>query len=698
MSIPSQVEDIEMNGNPETTPLSKSPLSTAKVKKTKHVLTKQQMDNHVTVHGGDTSSAEDVTTEKYYILNFGMFFNKDDNKNINTELLEGIRDHWDPKIQSHILVYMFTQTIAMRSMRSRLYFAEYFSMLVFTFLAGNLAYLVRYPTELHWGITDLYSMHCWLWGSLISIIVIEAIQFSVYHKSYFKKWTNGLQAILILGSFIYIGIIPWNAVLCQQKTHKLIGIVDSTHLVMNVTYDMVKQKEICSLIRMSNDSNVSKEVGMEAMQTKVLQNFISESTSEASGNFGDAVSNVTDVSHYLDFLMQGDFSTNNETIKVPYEFNFTYPNGTSTYYRNHQYLVDIKEKLKETKEGIDKSAKLLKEVLKIADLDEYKLCLRRITKMVFHYQIIKQKLERALDTFNDLMDADENNVFLHYACALIFWMSLISFCLLEKTKTASIYAIMLKKLFIKTVAMILFFTSLICAFANALRLLIDHRNTPFRTGFRGYNKVLAMMTGELEYTDTFQPGQGESNTSDIFKQLIFTFFIVVMVILVCNFLISITMNDLSEIRSNAVANQCKNILVDVLSDDDGIENIKKNMNKYFGENADSRYACFQLCVDKSYFRWDNPKCCPQMFPNRFVDWSNWMINQVLKISHDIKLETNRMSLWVYDEEMKEKKKKNEGEKASEILIEGGFLSIDTVKKLIDKDECVYKNQKEQEDE
>ena len=696
MVVQLDMEDVDGKLNPEEEPLNADQQNgnlnegegdgKDEAEKEKYVLTKNQMDKCVTVYGGETSHGEKATTEKFYILDFAVFFNK--NKHIDRALLEKIRDHWDPKIQSHLLVYMFTQTIAMRSMRSSLYYAEYLAMLVFTFLAGNLAYLVRYPTELHWGITDIYTMSCWLYGSLFFLIAVEAIQLGVYRMGYFKKWTNLLQAILILGSFLYIGIIPWNANLCLQKTNEVIKVLDSTQLAINVTHDMVRQKEICSLIKLSNGH---WEVGVEESQTKVLQNFISERTSDAFDNFGDVVSNVTDVSYYLVFLTHDGFSTNNETIKVPYKFNFTYPNGTNTYYRNHQYLVDMKEKLKTTKEGIEKSVKLLKEILEIADLDEHTICLKRITKMVFHYLIIKQKLGSALDTFNHIRDEDDNNVFLHYSCALIFWMSLISFCLLEKTKTVSIYAIMLKKLFIKTVAMILFFTSLICAFANALRLLIDHRNTPFRTGFRGYNKVLAMLTGELEYTDTFQPGQGESNTSDIFKQLIFTFFIVVMVILVCNFLISITMNDLSEIRSNAVANQCKNILVDVLSDDKGIEKIETNMDEYFGNDGswyNGRRACFQLCVEKNYFRWENIKYLRSCIgrPQELIDGLNWLINQVLKIYHDIKFETNRMSLWVYDDQTKEKKK----------MIKGGFLSIDTVRKLIDED--ITKKQKEKEEE
>ena len=235
----------------------------------------------------------------HYILDFGLFMNKKGDININ--LLEKIRDHWNPKIQSHLLVYMFTQTIAMRSQWFN--YAEVIFMQLFTFLAGNIAYLVRYPTELHWGITDVYNMRFYLVASMFLIMGVEIIQWRIYRKGYFKKWTNRLQWVLIVCSFFYIGFIPLDATLSVQKTKSVIEIIDSTNIVMNVTHGMVNQKELCRLIKMSNDSNVPWKTDLDATQTIVLQDFISERTTDAADKFKGIVSNVTDVSYLFETIM-----------------------------------------------------------------------------------------------------------------------------------------------------------------------------------------------------------------------------------------------------------------------------------------------------------------------------------------------------------------------------------------------------------
>lgn len=64
--------------------------------------------------GVQTSSRtkDDEFREKLYVLDFGLFLNKDgygiDEKG-GIDLLQKINDHWDSKIQAHVLVYMFTQ-------------------------------------------------------------------------------------------------------------------------------------------------------------------------------------------------------------------------------------------------------------------------------------------------------------------------------------------------------------------------------------------------------------------------------------------------------------------------------------------------------------------------------------------------------------------------------------------------------------
>ena len=104
---------------------------------------------------------------------------------------------------------------------------------------------------------------------------------------------------------------------------------------------------------------------------------------------------------------------------------------------------------------------------------------------------------------------------------------------------------------------------------------------PFKSGFGGANKVMAMMTGEVEFTDSFQPEEGESSTNDWFRQLVFLAFNIIMVILVCNFLISITLSDLEKIRKQAVSIICKNALDDIITNSTLQGMIEKDMQKDF---------------------------------------------------------------------------------------------------------------------
>ena len=53
----------------------------------------------------------------------------------------------------------------------------------------------------------------------------------------------------------------------------------------------------------------------------------------------------------------------------------------------------MKEKLETTKQGMEKSVTLFKEILEIPGLDEYKMCVSQITKVVFNYQILSKKTQ-----------------------------------------------------------------------------------------------------------------------------------------------------------------------------------------------------------------------------------------------------------------------------------------------------------------
>ena len=138
----------------------------------RYYITKDNLDTYVKIEEGDGS------TETRYILDFGFFLKKSTKVkegksvkewDINTNRLKDIRDHWDPKIQSHLLVYMFTQTICATANVFKMNYVQYLVMVIFTFFAGSLAYLVRWPTE--WALFGSMNMN----GAMISLSVCLAI-------------------------------------------------------------------------------------------------------------------------------------------------------------------------------------------------------------------------------------------------------------------------------------------------------------------------------------------------------------------------------------------------------------------------------------------------------------------------------------------------------------------------------------------
>lgn len=430
----------------------------------------------------------------------------------------------------------------------------------------------------------------------------------------------------------------------------------------------------------------------------IVNGFIFERYTEAYGSIKDVSGNVANISDYLKNMLLMD--QGGHSIELGFKFQLPDVNNTlnaTLEYHNHHFLEVIKGTLKGASKNVTKSVLLLTEIVHMVKLDkydnqqeQYQNCINKIKWTLFHYQVIYEKLNDATHIFDKAVTKNANKVFLHFACGLIFLMTIIAFFLLEKgIKTTGIYTVILRKLFIKTVAMILFVMPLITAFGNVFRLLIDHRNAPFRSGFHAVNKVLAMMTGELEYTDTFHPGDSESNTIDWVRQLTFTFFMVVMVILVCNFLISITMNDLNKIRPFAIAHQCKNILEDVLyNQESGRDIIQENIQNSFAIGEDdfekvfdkrkrtkALHVCFQLVIEKNYYR-----------PFKSTKYNTWF-NRLMMFWHETHLESDRISLWVYDDARMDKLEIRNRNK----MVPAGFIPIDTVKDLIEEDTTKYKN-------
>ena len=175
------------------------------------------------------------------------------------------------------------------------------------------------------------------------------------------------------------------------------------------------------------------------------------------------------------------------------------------------------------------------------------------------------------------------------------------------------------------------------------------------------------MTGEVEYTHSFQSFDGQSRTVEWVKQLIFAFFSVVMVILVCNFIISVTMNDLQKIRPLAIATQCRNILADIIDD-------KHNHEAFCGK------ICFEMVVEKK---------CYLLFSEKDIEttaeWQqllNQFYNKIWRYWNEIKLEYSLISLWVYDDTTESKKKLATSGKRLHKMVPGGLVPIDTVQGLL----------------
>ena len=87
------------------------------------------------------------------------------------------------------------------------------------------------------------------------------------------------------------------------------------------------------------------------------------------------------------------------------------------------------------------------------------------------------------------------------------------------------------------------------------------------------------------------------------------------------------------------------------------------------------HVCFQLVVEKNYF---------QKFKS---DKLNGCFNKVMILWNEMKLDTDRISLWAYDDETKGKMKA-EFRTRKHWLVPGGFMRLDTVKGLIQDEELI----------
>ena len=124
---------------------------------------------------------QDMGNETLHVLNFRVFVKKHDfplKLSLDVDLLRHIRDHWDTRVQSHILVYWFVRVYCIPIALSQ--WSQYVAMIVLTILVGGLTTTFCYPSELFWGIL---SPNVLLNLSILLLTIIICIEcFEIYMK------------------------------------------------------------------------------------------------------------------------------------------------------------------------------------------------------------------------------------------------------------------------------------------------------------------------------------------------------------------------------------------------------------------------------------------------------------------------------------------------------------------------------------
>ena len=628
----------------------------------------------------DLAVAKEDDTLGLYVIDFGVFLKKDADEcpaKLDVDFLQQIRDDWDVQIRSHIVVYLFTRTYAGKLAYLRL--IEHMLILLFICFAGGLSTSILYPTDPHnFGLTKT-QIYAGAFVSLVMILILEMIEMVMIGRKYFKSRTNWIQMILLLMSLIYLVVYPWKVPMDITGTNQTIASLDYAGSVINRTKNFGLDRNWCQNVSGEHLSTSSSAESRQPLNlpANVLTDLLHRPINEAFVIADDIAYNVTDVS----FKLKTALSKNPNTMGGITDVKMILRNDQSVQYEAHQFLVNITQKIRHTGKNVDKSLETLKNIFKIVNpgeyLDQYqdiKSCLKQARLIILHFEIVSMKLKDARDTFKSVTNSNENLAFLHYACVIIFMMAGVSFSLTANGLSGfSIYTIMLQTLLVKTTAVLRFFLPLIFAFANVFRLVVDHRNMPFKSGFGGANKVMAMMTGEVEFTDSFQPEEGESSTNDWFRQLVFLAFNIIMVILVCNFLISITLSDLEKIRKQAVSIICKNALDDIITNSTLQGMIEKDMQKDFELDESMRnkpMICFQIVQMKT-------KINPYYLRHRKMPALRWVYSKLVMLAtyQETVVGNSPIGIYVYG--------KNEDGRIGERL-NTNYIPVETVKELLNQ--------------
>ena len=124
--------------------------------------------------------------------------------------------------------------------------------------------------------------------------------------------------------------------------------------------------------------------------------------------------------------------------------------------------------------------------------------------------------------------------------------SLCPIVLARKVRKLAVHIRIIQKVFQKMFALVLIYANIITLFKNVLVYFLYNKIEVFQNkGYlSAYNKVIAMMVGELTYEETFTP---DSFT----QQMVFMALVFILTILLNNLLIGLTTSNVQELMKEA---------------------------------------------------------------------------------------------------------------------------------------------------
>ena len=129
-----------------------------------------------------------------------------------------------------------------------------------------------------------------------------------------------------------------------------------------------------------------------------------------------------------------------------------------------------------------------------------------------------------------------------------------------------VYMFMFKYVTQTIIIFVLVYAPLLIAFAFGFYLLLP-RNSSFNDPFTSVLKVLSMMIGELDYTDTFAVDRSreESDWTIGSIQIIYTLFVVLVSIIIHNLILALTVNEVDVLFKRARSIQLEHLVRQVIT-------------------------------------------------------------------------------------------------------------------------------------